>query len=58
MRVASRSSREDSWGAWIPTIKWKTYFSNELEFSVKALPSGVDLVGNFTIKATPDNKGK
>jgi hypothetical protein len=56
MRVASRSSREDSWGAWIPTIKWKTYFSNELEFSVKALPSGVDLVGNFTIKATPDKK--
>ncbi|MFA5233968.1 MAG: BatD family protein [Sulfurimonas sp.] len=54
MRVASRSGRADSWGAWIPTIKWKTYFSNELEFSVKALPSGVDLVGNFAIKATPE----
>jgi hypothetical protein len=56
MRVASRGSREDSWGAWIPTIKWKTYFSNELDFSVNALPSGVDLVGNFTIKATADKK--
>jgi len=56
MRIASRSSREDSWGAWIPTIKWKTYFSNELDFSVKALPSGIDLVGNFSIKAISDKK--
>lgn len=56
MRIASRSAKADSWGAWIPTIKWKTYFSNELEFSVKVLPSGVDLVGNFTIKATPEKK--
>lgn len=56
MRVASRSGREDSWGAWIPTIKWKTYFSNELDFNVKALPSGVDLVGNFAIKAIPEKK--
>jgi len=56
MRVASRSGRKDSWGAWTPTIKWKTYFSNELEFSVKALPLGVDLVGNFAIKATLEKK--
>jgi hypothetical protein len=56
MRVASRNSRENSWGAWIPTIKWKTYFSNELDLNVKPLPSGVDLVGNFTIKATVEKK--
>ncbi len=52
MRVASRNSRENSWGAWIPTLKWKTYFSNELNLDVKPLPSGVDLVGNFTINTT------
>ncbi len=56
MKIASRSSREDSWGAWIPTIKWKTYFSNELEFDVKALPSEVELVGNFKIKSSADKK--
>jgi hypothetical protein len=52
MKVASRNSRENSWGAWIPTLKWKTYFSNELNLDVKPLPSGVDLVGSFTINAT------
>lgn len=51
MRIASRGSRASSWGDWIPTIKWKTYFSNELSFDVKPLPSGVNLVGDFAIKA-------
>jgi hypothetical protein len=54
MRIASRGSRASSWGDWIPTIKWKTYFSNELEFDVKPLPSGVNLVGDFSIKAFVD----
>lgn len=56
MRIASRANRADSWGAWIPTIKWKTYFSNELEIDVKELPGGVSLVGDFKISATVDKK--
>lgn len=51
MRIASRGSRASSWGDWIPTVKWKTYFSNELSFDVKPLPSGVSLVGDFAIEA-------
>jgi oxygen tolerance protein BatD len=54
MRIASRSHVRDSWGAWIPKIKWRTYYSNELSVEVKALPGGVDLVGNFSILATAD----
>lgn len=56
MRIASRSNKADSWGAWIPTIKWKTYFSNELEVDVKPLPSGLNLVGDFSITAIADTK--
>ncbi|MFA6138115.1 MAG: BatD family protein [Sulfurimonas sp.] len=54
MSVASRSNSRDSWGSWIPTIKWKSYFSNEVELDVKPLPVGVSLVGNFTLSATVD----
>ena len=54
MRIASRSHSRDSWGAWIPKIKWKTYFSNSLNLDVKALPGGVSLVGDFSINAKVD----
>ena len=54
MRIASRSNARDNWGAWIPKIKWKTYFSNALKLNVKALPEGVDLVGEFAISAKVD----
>ena len=54
MQVASRSSRADSWGAWIPTIKWKTYFSNELSFNVKPLPNNINIVGDLSIKSSVD----
>ncbi len=56
MKIASRDAGKDSWGAWIPQIKWRTYFSNELSIKVKALPAGVDLVGDFTISAAVDKK--
>ncbi len=56
MRIASRGSRASAWGDWIPTIKWKTYFSNELSFDVKPLPSGVSLVGDFAIDAVVDKR--
>ena len=54
MRIASRDSTKDSWGAWIPQIKWRTYFSNELNVDVEPLPSGVGLVGEFSISAHAD----
>ncbi|WP_373000487.1 BatD family protein [Sulfurimonas sp.] len=54
MRIASRAHVRDSWGAWIPKIKWRTYYSNELSVDVKPLPGGVDLVGDFSIIATAD----
>lgn len=54
MKIASRDSSKASWGAWIPQIKWRSYFSNELGVKVKALPAGVDLVGDFTISAIAD----
>ncbi len=56
MRIASRAHVRDSWGSWIPKIKWKTYFSNELNIEVKELPKGVHLVGEFTITATSDKR--
>jgi len=55
MSVASRSHTRDSWGSWVPKIKWRTYYSNEINMNVKPLPSGVDLVGNFSIMARVDN---
>jgi len=54
MRIASRSNSVDSWGAWVPNIKWKSYFSNKLDLKVKPLPAGISLVGDFTIEATVD----
>lgn len=56
MRIASRENVRDNFGFFSSNIKWKTYFSNELNIDVKALPSGVDLVGNFSILASVDNE--
>ncbi|MDD3451402.1 BatD family protein [Sulfurimonas sp.] len=54
IQIASRDTKIDGWGGWIPTIKWKNHFSNELDLSVKPLPSGVSLVGDFTITLSLD----
>ncbi len=56
MRIATRSSTKDSWGSWRPNIKWRAYFSNDLNLSVSALPAGISLVGDFNINAIVDNK--
>lgn len=56
MRIASRSNKTNNWGDWAPTLKWKTYFSNELSLDVKPLPAGVNLVGNFSIESKVDKK--
>lgn len=54
MRIASRVRGRDAWGAFMAQVKWKTYFSNSLSINVSALPSGVNLVGNFSISVSVD----
>lgn len=56
MRIATRSGKRDPWGAFMPSIKWKGYFSNELDIDVKPLPVGVDLIGNFAISVKAEKK--
>jgi hypothetical protein len=54
MSIASRGSSKDLWGSWATNVKWKSYFSNDLNISVKPLPQGASLVGDFSISATAD----
>jgi len=54
MRIASRVNVRDNFGFFNSNIRWKTYFSNELSIDVKPLPSGVSLVGSFSISASVD----
>jgi len=54
IRIANRVNNRDSWGMWMPQVKWKTYFSNELNIDVKELPKGIDLIGDFSINAKVD----
>jgi len=54
MRIASRTRLRDNFGFLNSNIRWKTYFSNELEIDVKPLPSGISLVGSFSISASVD----
>ena len=56
IQIASRSGGANGFSTWIPTIKWKSYFSNELTFDVKPLPSGITIAGDFTISATADKE--
>lgn len=54
MNIASRGTSKDLWGSWSANVKWKFYFSNDLNISAKPLPEGVNLVGDFNINATAD----
>ena len=54
MSIASRSSSRDVWGSFAPQIKWRNYFSNELNITAKPIPMGASLVGEFTISAKAD----
>ena len=56
MRIATRSSTRDTWGSWRPNIKWRAYFSNDLNITAQALPTGISLVGDFSINAVLDKK--
>jgi hypothetical protein len=54
MKIATRVNSRDIFGSFLPQVKWRSYFSNELNFDVKPLPGGVDLIGTFTISAKAD----
>lgn len=54
MKIATRVNSRDMFGSFMPQVKWRSYFSNELNFDVKPLPGGVDLIGTFTINAKAD----
>jgi len=56
LRVATRSNRRDMWGSFMPQVKWKSYYSNEVHIHAKPLPNNAKIVGNFTITATPDKR--
>lgn len=52
--LASRQNSKNFYGGFFPEVKWKTYFSNELNITAKALPNDARLVGDFTIDAVAD----
>jgi hypothetical protein len=54
LQIASRVNQADMWGSFMPQIRWKNYFSNEVVMQVQPLPAGVSLVGDFQISATAD----
>ena len=50
LQIASRSASPNSWGSFSPQVKWRAYYSNELEIQAKALPNNATLIGDFTIR--------
>ncbi len=54
LKIATRISSRDIWGSFMPQVKWKSYFSNEVKLYVKPLPNNAKIVGNFTIDVTAD----
>lgn len=54
IEIAARTQRQDTWGQWFATLKWRTYFSNELELEVLPLPKDISIVGTFQIDAEVD----
>lgn len=56
IRIATRVAGQDRWGSWIPNLKWRSYFSNEININVKALPQDVKIIGDFRIKVSVDKQ--
>lgn len=56
IKIAFRSHSRDAWGQWFASVKWRNYFSNDIDINVKPLPSGVILTGDFTIEASVDKQ--
>jgi len=56
MNIASRTSRRDTWGGFIPDVKWRKYLSNSISLDVKKLPKGISLIGDFNIQVRVDKQ--
>ncbi len=56
MNIATRANTRDTWGSFIPNVKWKKYLSNAVKLNVKELPKGVSLIGDFNIQARVDKQ--
>jgi hypothetical protein len=56
LAVASRKHTRDMWGSFMQAVKWKSYFSNELNIDAKPIPEGAKFIGNFSINASVDKK--
>jgi len=54
MKIAERTRARDAWGQWLPSVKWRSYYSNELDINVSKLPSGVSIVGDFQMEVHTD----
>lgn len=52
MNIKTRKFKRDSFGYSTQNIQQKIYSSNKLDFTIKPLPSGVRLIGDFTLEAT------
>ncbi|MDF1876434.1 BatD family protein [Sulfurimonas sp. SAG-AH-194-L11] len=55
LKVASRVASTD-WMGGFAQVRWRTYYSNTLDISVKALPENVKIIGDFTIEADVDKR--
>jgi len=56
LRIATRVNSRDMWGSFMPQIKWRSFYSNELHINAKPLPNNAKIVGDFTISAVADKK--
>lgn len=54
--IATRKNTRNFYGGFFPEVKWKNYFSNDINITSKALPSGVNLVGDCIIEASVDRQ--
>ncbi|MBC8237828.1 MAG: BatD family protein [Helicobacteraceae bacterium] len=52
--IASRKNTKNYYGGFFPEVKWKTYFSNDLNITSKPVASDVDVVGDIEIEASAD----
>jgi len=50
LKIATRIG-SNNWGTLIPRVKWRAYYSNQLNLKVKALPNNAKIIGDFTISA-------
>jgi len=55
LKIAQRTGI-NNWGTFRPQVKWRTYYSNSIDITSKAVPKGAKIVGNFTLNASVQKK--